>query len=126
MINPSKTADAQGDCILFKLTAETRKQIYDLVYAAETDKDGAVELNEATLPPYKDLLLTCQQVYNESRKVYKAAYRDYPVKLTIDIANRESLPFIPALDNKLLRRMESRTCDASTERGKGYVVSGMC
>jgi hypothetical protein len=107
MINPSKTADAQGDCILFKLTAETRKQIYDLVYAAETDKDGAVELNEATLPPYKDLLLTCQQVYNESRKVYKAAYRDYPVKLTIDIANRESLPFIPALDNKLLRRMES-------------------
>jgi hypothetical protein len=78
------------------------------VYATEINEDGAVELNEATMSPCKDLILTCQQIYNESRKMYKAAYRDYPTKFTIDIANRESpQPFITTLDNKLLRRMES-------------------
>jgi hypothetical protein len=107
MINPSKTADAQGDCILFRLAAETRNQIYDLVYATETIKDGTAELNETTLPPCKDFLLTCQQVYDESRKVYEAAYRNYPTKFTINMPNRGSLPFTPALDNKLWRRMES-------------------
>jgi hypothetical protein len=107
MIKPSKALDAQSGCNFFKLAAETRNQIYDLVYAAETNKDGAIELNETTAPPCRGLLMTCQQIYNESRKVYKAAYRDYPTKFTIDIADRHNLPFIPALDNKLLRRMES-------------------
>jgi len=108
MINPSKALDAQSDCVLFKLAAETRNQIYDLVYATETNKDGAVELNEATMSPCKALILTCQQIYNESRKVYEAAYRDYPTKFTVDIVNRKSLlPFVTTLDNELLRRMES-------------------
>jgi hypothetical protein len=107
MITPSKAADAQSDCILFKLAAETRNQIYDLVYATETNDDGAVELNGTTRSPCKDLILTCQQIYNESRKMYEAAYRDYPTKFTINIANRESpLPFTTTLDNELLRRME--------------------
>jgi hypothetical protein len=90
MISPSKVLDTQSDCILFKLAAETRNQIYDLVYATETNEDGAVELNEATMSPCKDLILTCQQIYNESRKMYKAAYRSHPTKFTINIANRES------------------------------------
>jgi hypothetical protein len=106
MVNPSKPADTQGNCIFFKLAAETRNQIYGLVYATDTNEDEAVELNETTFSPCKDLLLTCQEVHNESRKMYQAAYRNYPIKFTIDIASRRSLPFIPALDNRLWRRMK--------------------
>ena len=121
MINPSKIADAQGDCILFKLAAETRNQIYDLVYATETDKDGAVELNETTLPPCKDLLLTCQQIYNESHKVYGLAYSDYPTHTFVfDMPDRNQPVPAPAVSETLFRRIKSfRVNWRADEHNKG-------
>jgi hypothetical protein len=123
MINPSNTANTQDDCPLFKLAAETRNQTYELIFAVEPKEDGSVELDDTTAS--NALTRTCQQIYNESRKVHELAYHDYPTHtFTIDVPSRQRLldgekldrvqqsepertTFIPALTDAFFRQMTS-------------------
>lgn len=100
MIKPSKPADAQNDCPLFKLAAETRNKIYALVFAVETKEDGSVQLDDSAIGS-DALVRTCQQIYSESHRMHQLAYHDYPTHtFTIDLPNQgEERPFIPALNN---------------------------
>ena len=72
-VKPSKTASTQDDCPLFKLAAETRNQIYELVFAVELGEDGSRELEDTS--ESNALTRTCQQIYDESQKTYKRAKR---------------------------------------------------
>ena len=105
----SKEVDAQSDCPLFKLAAETRNQIYELVYATETNEDGAVELSKTTPPPpSKALTMTCQQIHREAHTMYKAAYRHYPEHdFTLHVSDRNDRPFIPDFSNHSFSRINS-------------------
>jgi hypothetical protein len=107
MVNPSKPASIQDDCPLFKLAAETRNKIYELVYAIETNEDGSVELNETLAS--NALTGTCQQIYNESRKIHEFAYRDLPTyTFTANVLQRDKQRvFHPDLSNNFYRRMTS-------------------
>jgi hypothetical protein len=75
-IRPSKIANTQDDCPLFKFAAETRNQIYELVFVVELKEDGSVEFEDTTAS--NALTRTCQQIYNESRGLHREAYHDYP------------------------------------------------
>jgi hypothetical protein len=120
MVNPTKAADAQDACPLFKkLAPETRNQIYSLVFAAETSKedDGSIELNESTAPPSKNIIMTCQWVHYEAQAMYKAAYRKYPEHVfTLDIPFRRKPTFIPSLSNDIFSRIN--TIRASFQAGQ--------
>ena len=105
---PSKAASAHDGCHLFKLAAETRNQIYELVFTIETNEDDSISLNEDTMVPSNALTGTCQQIYNESREMWRAAYHDYPTKRTfsIDVTDRKR-PYIPELSREFFVRMSS-------------------
>ena len=105
---PSKAASAHDGCHLFKLDAETRNQIYELVFTIETNEDDSISLNEDTMVPSNALTGTCQQIYNESREMWRAAYHDYPTKRTfsIDVTDRKR-PYIPELGREFFVRMSS-------------------
>jgi hypothetical protein len=75
-MNPSKDVDTQDACPLFKLAVELRNEIYSLVFAAETNEDGSIELDKSTAPPSKALTMTCQVIRSETRAMYKAAYQN--------------------------------------------------
>jgi hypothetical protein len=98
MASPSTAFKAQAGCPLFKLAAETRNQIYELVFTIETNEDGHVELSKATAPS-NALAGTCQQIYNESRAMFESMTYDYPWKyyFTINVPDRHQRPTIPAL-----------------------------
>jgi hypothetical protein len=83
-VKPSRTANTQDDCPLFKLAAETRNQIYELVFAFELGEDGSHELEDTS--ESNALSRTCQQIYGESRIMHREVYRDYPNHtFTIDL-----------------------------------------
>jgi hypothetical protein len=111
-MNPSKEADAQGNCPLFKLAIELRDEIYSLVFAVETNSDGddSIELNESTAPPSKSLTTPCQAIRSESRAMYRAAYQNYPNNtFTLIVRNRlcPEATLVPALSNDLFARIYS-------------------
>jgi hypothetical protein len=111
MVNPTKEADAQDACPLFKkLAPETRNQIYSLVFAAETDKEdgGSIELNRSTAPPSKNIIMTCQLIRHEAHAMYKAAYRRYPEHLfTLDIPFCRRYGFVKSLSNEIFSRINT-------------------
>jgi hypothetical protein len=93
-----KKKDAQDDCLLFKLAPETRNEIYALVFAIKTQDDGSVKIEDM---PDHALTRTCQQIYDESHKMYKSTSRNYPDHtITIDVLDRKeahaSLPYVSA------------------------------
>ena len=109
-IDPSRTTSLQNDCPLFKLAAKTRNQIYELVFAAvETNDDGAIDLAEAASLPSNALTATCQQIYNESHKVFKLAYRHYPAKhtFTLDMPTYDHEPSSTAFSREFFHRLHS-------------------
>jgi hypothetical protein len=112
MINPSKTADAQDDCILFKLAAETRNQIYELVFTIKLKEDGSVELDDTIAN--NALTRTCQQIYN-------SASHDHPSNtFTLDVPDRKRGLSVPRLGNAFFQRMTSfRVTWRADERNKG-------
>jgi hypothetical protein len=122
---PSKTANTQDDCPLFRLAAETRNEIYALVFTigtAETNEDGSIDLNEHTVVPSNALLRTCQQIYNESRGLYRVAYHDYPATHTfvIDMPDRKQPVPVPAVSKAFFRRIKSfRVNWRADEHNKG-------
>jgi hypothetical protein len=105
MLNPSRSLSAQNGCPLFKLAAETRNQIYDLVFSFESEKDEEgyinIELSTATAPS-NALTRTCQQIHNENHKMFKLATWDYPSKysFTINVPDRHQRPTVPALSQQ--------------------------
>jgi hypothetical protein len=104
-IKPSKTANTQNHCPLFKLAAETRNEIYALVFAVETMEDGSIELDDT--PASSTLTRTCQQIYNESRLMHKAAHHDYPTNtFTLNVRDRQHV-CVPALKNAFFHRLNS-------------------
>jgi hypothetical protein len=109
MINPSRALNAQNGCHLFKPAAETRNQIYELLFTIETNEDGSIEINQDTVAPSNALARTCQQIYNESHAMFKLASRDYATKytFTVGVPNREHCIFIPAFSPNFLWGMES-------------------
>jgi hypothetical protein len=124
MIKPSKPANTQDDCPLFKLAAETRNQIYQLLFTKEsikTNKDGSIDLNGDTVAPSNALLRTCQQIYNESHKVYGLAYSDYPTHtFVIDMPDRNQPVPAPAVSETFFRRIKSfRVNWRADEHNKG-------
>lgn len=108
MLNPSKALNVQDGCCLFKLAAETRNHIYELVFTIDTNEDGNIELNEDTVIPSNALIRTCQQIYSESREMCRAAYHDYPTKrpFFIDVTDSKT-PFIPKLSREFFLKMRN-------------------
>jgi len=108
-IDPSKNMNAQNDCPLFQLAAETRNQIYELVSAdVETDADSHVDLGKATVLPSVALTVTCQQIYNESHAMFKVD-PDYPARytFTLELPDHDHQLSIPALSSQSFFRMET-------------------
>jgi hypothetical protein len=106
MIDPSKSADAQGDCILFKLAAETRNQIYELVFLIEPKKDGGIKLEKP--PAGSALTMTCQQIYNGSHKMYSWATRNYHSNtFTLDVLDRKQGLSVPRMGRAFFHHMKS-------------------
>ena len=62
-------------CYLTSVAAEVRNAIYAEVFKVP-EGNGQVLLVEAK-PPEKTLLLTCRQVYEEARGMYRKLYREY-------------------------------------------------
>jgi hypothetical protein len=90
-----KEKDTQDECLLFKLAAETRNEIYALVFPVGPKKDGGIELNNHS--GEDALTRTCQQIYDESQKMYKRAKRIYPTyTFTINVVDRKE-PLVNAL-----------------------------
>ena len=58
----------------FKLPAELRNEIYELVF--DSRSDSPINLLSA-VPPPKDLLLVCREIHSEAEKLYKACYRNF-------------------------------------------------
>jgi hypothetical protein len=111
MINPSKALNVQDGRYLFKLAAETRNQIYELVFSLESEKDeeGNIELSRPTAAPSNALIRTCQQIYNESHAMFRLASYDYPAihNFTISVPNRRQRLTVPALSQHFFDRLES-------------------
>ena len=91
-MTPSKVKekDAQNECPLSKLAAETRNDIYALVFTIERQEDGSVKLEK--IPADNALTRTCQQIYDESHKMYELASPDCPSSytFTIDVLDRKN------------------------------------
>jgi hypothetical protein len=84
----AKEKDAQDECPLFKLAAETRNEIYALVFPVGPKKDGSIELKDH--PGEDALTRTCQQIYDESQRMYKRAERIYPTHtFTLNVLDRK-------------------------------------
>jgi hypothetical protein len=100
-------------------------KIYALVFTigtAETNEDGSIDLNENTVVPSNALLRTCQQIYNESRGLCRAAYHDYPATHTfvIDMPDRKQPVPVPAVSKAFSRRIKSfRVNWRADEHNKG-------
>ncbi|KAM3425690.1 hypothetical protein BST61_g7627 [Cercospora zeina] len=81
-----------GDRCLFLdlLPAETRNNIYELVYTNDTSKDNKVDLLKAK-PPSNSLIRTCRQIHNEAAAFYKPSYRDFwsHSYFTLRVSHRE-------------------------------------
>ena len=107
MIKPLRALNAQADCPLFKLAAETRNQIYELVFTIETNEDGDVELSKATAPS-NALPGTCQQIYNEGRAMFESVTYGYPWKynFTINVPDRHQRPIVPALSQRFFDSLD--------------------
>lgn len=122
MISPSKPFNAQGDCLFFetRFAPELRNKIYALIFAIETNEDGSIELTGSTKPPSKNLSLTCQRIYSETRSMYRAAYRSFANHtFTIDQRIRTLSPEISlALGNDILSRINSFRVTWSNEHFK--------
>jgi hypothetical protein len=107
---PSKEVNSQDGCPLFKLAVELRNEIYSLVFAAETNEDGSIEIDESMALPSKALVMTCQVIRSETHAIYKAAYNNYP-KHTFTLIEPDRggryAPFVPTLSNDLLARLRS-------------------
>lgn len=87
----STSANNQQKSPFFKLPPELRNRIYSLAFSSPTNKDGSIDLKHA-YPPPKDILMTCQRIYNECRGIQKTAYREYSDRVfVIDVKGRESL-----------------------------------
>jgi hypothetical protein len=119
MIKPSKPANTQDDCPLFKLAAETRNAIYALVFATETQEDGSVKLDD--IPADNALTRTCQQIHLESHKMHKLASHNYPSHtFTLDVPDRKEGLSVPRLSNTFFQRMTSfRVTWRADERNNG-------
>jgi hypothetical protein len=102
-----KVKDAQSECPLFKLAPETRNEIYALVFAVKTQEDGSVELANFTTD--NALTRTCQQIYDESHKMYQSTSRDYPSNtFTFDVLDRmDALASIPHVSMHFFDQMTS-------------------
>ena len=71
---PKKSADQSTTCHLLDLPPEIRNAIYDLVFLPNIAEP--VELLEAT-PPSKALALTCRQMHEEAKLLYREAYQKF-------------------------------------------------
>jgi hypothetical protein len=103
-----KERDAQKECPLFKFAPETRNEIYALVFAAKTQEDGSLKLEK--VPADNALTRTCQQIYDESHKMYELASRDFPSSytFTIDVLDRkDALASIPDVSMQFFMQMTS-------------------
>jgi hypothetical protein len=110
MISPSQPFDAQNACLLFtRLPVELRDQIYTLVFAVETSENGSIKLDGTTKLPNKALTMTCQRLHNETRAMYRAAYRSFPNHtFTVDMKIRPLPADIPRdLGNDIVLRINS-------------------
>ncbi|KAK4619601.1 hypothetical protein CLAFUW4_11275 [Fulvia fulva] len=90
---------------LLALPGELRNTIYELVFTSD-NADGKVDVRDASPPP-KALLLTCKQVYNETRRIHRDAHRKYWKETTfvLDLRSR----FVPAVDPDKISRLKN--CD---------------
>lgn len=72
-------AEEQNDCPIFKLPPELRNDIYELAFTPDDDEmnaDGTICMDRATLPS-KDIVVTCQRIYLESKGLYRKACQEY-------------------------------------------------
>jgi hypothetical protein len=125
-MTPSRVKEkgAQSECPLFKLAPETRNEIYALVFAVKTEEDGSVKLEK--IPADNALTRTCQQIYDESHKMYELASRDYPSSytFTIDVLDRQdALASIPDVCMDFFLQMTSfRVNWRANEHNKGNLL----
>lgn len=70
------SAEADSCPFLEKMPAELRNEIYELAFSRDEDPSQEVQLFDAS-PPRKGLLLSCHQIYNESKDYYIQAYQKY-------------------------------------------------
>jgi hypothetical protein len=121
MIRRPRPVDSQDACLLFtRLPAELRNHIYTFVFALETSDDGSIKLDGATKPPSKALFMTCRRLHNETRAMYRAAYRSFPDHtFTVDMSIRTVKPETPlSIGNDLLSRINSFRITWSNEHKK--------
>lgn len=76
------TATSSGQPRILSVPPEIRNRIYGFVF--QRDPRQKVDLLEAN-PPAKDLLITCRQVYQEARLMYREAYRKFWTLTTFKI-----------------------------------------
>ncbi|KAF2163753.1 hypothetical protein M409DRAFT_25937 [Zasmidium cellare ATCC 36951] len=69
------TVDKAATCHLFRLPAELRNDIYELVYHIDIDRD--VDLLHAEPPPAPTLSLVCRQTYTETKGYYQESRTRY-------------------------------------------------
>lgn len=75
-INPAMDTTIRLRCQLLELPRELRDEIYH--YAFVFDKyDEHIDLYREATPPSKSLCFTSRQVYNESRTLYRKAFRSF-------------------------------------------------
>lgn len=75
---PAEGADAtaaQPKCYFMTIPGEIRNRIYDYVFT-NNGGEGPVEVFKFS-PPSNNIIMSCRQVYQEARELYKAAYRLY-------------------------------------------------
>jgi hypothetical protein len=108
MLKPSRALNAQHGCLLFKLAAETRNQIYELVFTIETNDDGDVELSKATAPS-NALTGTCQQVHNESHAMFRQMAHDYPTRhnFVVSVPSREHRISMSTFSSNFFHRLDA-------------------
>jgi hypothetical protein len=105
-IKPSRTNNTQDDCPLFKLAAETRNEIYAIVFSAKTREDGSMKLEDVL--ESNALTRTCQQIYAESHKMHQLANRNYPShNFTPDVPDRQKGLSVPRLSYAFFQRITS-------------------
>lgn len=110
-------ADEQNACLLLRLPAEIRNQIYAYAMTPNFGQTASDE-NDATDPltslaaaastaPSKSLLLTCGRVYNEAREMFTAAQRRFWSShiFTIELKFGDNVSRLPILRKEAIELM---------------------